>query len=260
MTTRGEWERFFDGHAPQYMDNPFTRDTVAEVSFLIEELRLQPGSWILDVGYGTGRHAIELAKRGYQVTGLDISTGMLAQAKKTPLDAGVSVEWIRADATQFSVARSYDAAICLCEGAFGLLNLDENPDDHDQLILRNIYAALEPGARLVLTALNGLSNIRRATQTDVQTGRFDPLTLTSYLTVECDSPSGKEEVTVRERGYLPQELARLFHHAGLEVEHVWGGTAGQWGRRQIDLDEMEVMVVGRRSLDAPSSGQETRCP
>lgn len=251
MTAKGEWERFFDGHAPEYMDNPFTEDTLAEVQFLVDELSLQPGSWILDVGCGAGRHAIELARRGYQVTGVDISAGMLGQAKKTALEAGVTVEWIRADATQFSVARLYDAAICLCEGAFSLLNVDESPVDHDLLILRNIHAALKPGTRLVLTAPNGLAKIRQFSQADVQSGRFDPRTMIEVFTVEWETPLGTEKVTVRERGYLPQELIRLFHEAVLEVEHIWGGTAGQWGRRQIDLDEVEVMVVARKSAHAP---------
>jgi ubiquinone/menaquinone biosynthesis C-methylase UbiE len=250
MTTKGEWERFFDGHAPQYMDNPFTGNTVEEVTFLLDELKLPPGSWILDVGCGTGRHAIELTKRGYQITGVDISTGMLAQAQKTAAEAGVTIEWIQADATQFSTTRLYDAAICLCEGAFGLLNLDQGQADHDLLILRNIYAALKPGGRLVLTTLNGLAKIRRCTQADVQSGRFDPLTMIELLTVECETENGQEEVTLAERGYLPQELFRLFGEAGLEVEHIWGGTAGNWGHRQIDLDEMEIMVVARKPVDA----------
>ena len=82
MTGKADWEKFFDGHAPVYMDNCFTKNTVNEVDFLVEELRLKPGATILDVGCGTGRHAIELARRGYMVTGVDLSSGMLAEAKK----------------------------------------------------------------------------------------------------------------------------------------------------------------------------------
>ena len=42
----------------------------------------------------------------------------------------------------------------------------------------------------------------------------------------------------------------LFRLAGLEVEHIGGGTAGNWGRRPIDLDEMEVMVIARKTVNA----------
>lgn len=86
---KDNWENFFDGHAPEYMENIFTKNTLAQVDFLIEELDLTPGQFILDVGCGTGRHAVELAKRGFDVTGVDLSAGMLAQARQAADAAGV---------------------------------------------------------------------------------------------------------------------------------------------------------------------------
>jgi len=70
MPTSNDWERYFDAHAPCYMQNVFTRDTIAEVDFLVGELGLTSGSAVLDVGCGTGRHSIELAKRGFTMTGV----------------------------------------------------------------------------------------------------------------------------------------------------------------------------------------------
>jgi cyclopropane fatty-acyl-phospholipid synthase-like methyltransferase len=124
---KASWERFFDAHAPVYMDNVFTKNTIREVDFLLQELGLQPGSSILDVGCGTGRHSIELAKRGYAVTGLDLSAEMLAQAEQGAKVAGVQVHWIHADAARFSLAEKYDAVICLCEGSLGLLGQTDDP-------------------------------------------------------------------------------------------------------------------------------------
>ena len=94
-----DWERFFDEHAIIYMDNVFTKNTLAEVDFLLELLPIEPGDHILDIGCGAGRHSVELARRGFQVTGVDISAGMLAQAADAAEKAGVEVNWVKADAT-----------------------------------------------------------------------------------------------------------------------------------------------------------------
>jgi 2-polyprenyl-3-methyl-5-hydroxy-6-metoxy-1,4-benzoquinol methylase len=83
------------------------------VDFLIEELALPPAGSILDVGCGTGRHSIELARRGYSVTGPDLSREMLTRAVASAEAAGVSVEWVRADASRFTLPERYDGAICL---------------------------------------------------------------------------------------------------------------------------------------------------
>ena len=109
--TASDWRRFFDGHAPRYDENVFTRNTMAEVDFLIEALELSPGCSILDVGCGTGRHAVELARRGFVVTGIDLSPGMLEQARAKAEAAGVTVTFRQADATAFTVDEPLDVAI-----------------------------------------------------------------------------------------------------------------------------------------------------
>jgi SAM-dependent methyltransferase len=242
---RPNWERFFDAHAPIYMDNAFTKNTLREVDFLLEELRLQPGSSILDVGCGTGRHSIELAKRGYAVTGLDLSANMLAQAEQGAKVAGVKVNWIRADAARFSLAATHDAVICLCEGSLGLLGQSDNSIDQPLAILRNISRSLRPGARALLTVLNGAAMIRKYTNDDVREGRFDPLQM-----VESSAASPREgmpAIPVRERAFVPTEIVLLCGLAGLSVASMWGGTAGRWGRRPLDLDEIEIMVVATKT-------------
>jgi cyclopropane fatty-acyl-phospholipid synthase-like methyltransferase len=248
MTRKNEWETFFDAHAPVYMENSFTKNTLEEVDFILEELKLPPGSHILDVGCGTGRHSVELAKRGYKVTGVDISSGMLSEAKKEANKAGIKVEWIHADASKFTSPGSFDAAICLCEGAFGLLGKDDDPLEHELSILRNINNVLKADKKLILTALNGFRMIRDHSQEDVETGKFDPITLVEVSSQECDTAEGKKSVWVKERGFIPTELAILLFQSGFKVEQIWGGTAGNWGRRKIDLDEMEIMVIARKAI------------
>ncbi|MDA2935332.1 methyltransferase domain-containing protein [Acidobacteria bacterium AH-259-D05] len=246
MGNRNEWEEFFDGHAPVYNENPFTSNTVKEVDFLIEELQLPKGSSILDMGCGTGRHSIELARRGFKMTGVDISSGMLATATRDGQQAEVEVEWIHADATQFTSDRLFDAAICLCEGAFGLLGKDGDSIEHSLSILRNINLALRPEARVIFTVLNGFAQIRRCSQEDVEQGRFNPLTMAEVSDQEYDTAEGSKKISLRERGFIPTELVMLFNQTGFEVEHIGGGTAGNWGRRMIDMDEVEIMITGKK--------------
>ncbi|RYG40492.1 class I SAM-dependent methyltransferase, partial [bacterium] len=126
-----QWEAFFDAHARDYDQNPFTFHTEGEISFLLSLYPVPPGSHFLDVGCGTGRHAVELAKRGHRVTGIDISAGMLNVARARAQQAGVEVEFIKADAREFTLDRQFDYAICLCEGGFGLLERGEDPEAHD---------------------------------------------------------------------------------------------------------------------------------
>lgn len=244
---RSEWEEFFDHHAPVYMANEFTHNTRAEVDFLCEELSLPKGSRILDIGCGTGRHSVALGQRGYRMTGVDLSAGMLAEASKAAETAGVQVWWIHQDATRFTSAEAFDAAICLCEGAFGLLGSSDDPYEHESAILRGMAAALKPRARLVMTVLNGLRMIREATQAQVEEGVFDPLAVTTVTAMDYEGPDGKRSLRVRERGFIPSELELLMRQAGFEVEQFWGGTAGNWRRGRPDLDEMEIMVIGRKA-------------
>jgi SAM-dependent methyltransferase len=247
MTEKSTWEAFFDAHAPIYEDNVFTKNTIIEVDFLLEELSLQPGSSILDVGCGTGRHSLELAKRGYTVTGLDLSSEMLARAADAARAAGVNVDWIHSDAAQFSFPEKYDGAVCLCEGAFGLLGQIDNPIDQPLSILCNISRSLRPQAKAVFTVLNAAAMLRRYTDKDVAEGRFDPITMVESS--EHPPREGLPAIAVRERGFVPTELMLLFRLAGLSVLNMWGGTAGNWGRRTLDLDEIEIMIVARKSAE-----------
>lgn len=239
------WQTFFDHHAPRYMDEPFVKATLAEVDFLIEHLRLTPGARVLDMGCGTGRHAVELARRGYQMTGVDISSGMLAQAQAAAAAAGVSVNWVHSSAQDYRPAQPFDAAYSVCEGALSLLT-ETDPFDRDMQVLGVLFAALKPGGRILVTVLSGMRYLRMYGPEDVQAGRFDPLTMTEHGAMQISTPEGPRSVPTRERGYVPPELRLMLQQAGFAVDHVGGGTAGNWRIGPPDMDEYELLALARR--------------
>jgi SAM-dependent methyltransferase len=246
-----EWKAFFNGYAPHYDGEIFTKNTAEEIPFLLEELRLPEGGTILDMGCGTGRHAVALAKLGFRVTGVDISHSMLTVARTRAEKAGVTVRWIESDARDFTATERYDGVICLCEGALCLLGSADDPFERDLRILKNIYDALKPEARFITTVLNACRAIRAACDDDVMSGRFDPVTLIERSEVEIlrageGKGEGQKKVPVRERLYTPAEFVRMLRQIGFRVDHVFSGTAGTWRREPVKLDEIEFMVIARR--------------
>ncbi len=240
------WQRFFDAHAEHYDENVFTKNTVAEIDFFLGIFPLAKGARILDIGCGTGRHSIELARRGYVVTGLDISSCMLDVARRKAAEACLSVEWVHGDATDFAFANPFDAALCVCEGAFGLIGADDDPEQHDLNVLKCAAASLRRGGGFLLTALNAYGAIRRMTDDNVKSGAFDPATMVAEYEDEWDLPEGKKTLVVRERLFIAPEVTRMLRDAGFRVNAVYGGTAGNWGRRPISLDEIEAMYVATK--------------
>lgn len=256
LPDKSSWEQFFDVHAPLYEENVFTKNTAREIDFLLDLLRLPAGAAILDVGCGTGRHAVALARRGFAVTGLDLSAGMLAQAEAAARAAGVRLELVKADATRFSLPARFDAAICLCEGSFGLLGRDDDPVEQPLAILGNVSRSLKPQAPALFTVLNGAAIIRRYRNEDVAAGRFDPFAMVENGAMP--PREGLPPIPTRERGFVPTELRLLFRCAGLTVTEMWGGTAGNWGRRPLDLDEIEIMILARKTGEPWAGGGDGR--
>lgn len=234
------WKSFFKNEAEHYLDNVFTRNTTEEVDFIEQELGLKPGDAILDIGCGTGRHSLELARRGYQCIGIDQSPEMLGIAREKAVREKLDISFVQGDAASTRLEQTFDHAICLCEGAVSLLEVDIEPVAYHRAIFSNIASMLVPGAGFLLTALNGYRLAREHSDADIASGHFDPIA-TSH--VETMSLAEGSAVSVVEKGFFPEELRLLLEEAGFRVQNFYGGTAGEWAHRPIKLDEIELMVV-----------------
>ena len=142
---KSEWfETFFQGAAVEVWNRVMTPAlTIQEVDFLGRTLEVGPHSHMLDVACGNGRHAIELARRGCKVTGVDLSEEFLARARAG--SAGVNgLEWVKGDMRNLQIGGLFEGAYCF-GNSFGYLDYSGV-----QALLSALARALKPGAKLVL--------------------------------------------------------------------------------------------------------------
>ena len=97
--------------------------TASEVDFVENRLGLRPGSRIVDVPCGSGRHTLALAERGHDVLGVDISEEAIGHARRAAAAAGLDVELVVAEMRDIPRDGSFDAAACM-GNSFGYLDLD----------------------------------------------------------------------------------------------------------------------------------------
>ncbi len=135
------YQELFSNYAEKYESESFVQGTQGEVDFIEKEIDHNKKIKILDIGCGTGRHAIELATRSYSVTGVDLSEAMLKKAREKALNKGLEIDFIKADARNLPFEKEFDLTIMICEGAFPLMETDEM----NFKILKNAAKALKTG-------------------------------------------------------------------------------------------------------------------
>jgi SAM-dependent methyltransferase len=118
--------------------------TRLEVDFLEKALRLSPGAHVLDVPCGGGRHSLELAARGYRMTGVDLSTDFLAVARSRAAERQLSITWDQRPMQELPWQGEFDGAYCLGNSLGGL------DDDGTATFFRAVARALKPGARFAV--------------------------------------------------------------------------------------------------------------
>lgn len=248
------FESVADHLGPAYLRYSFTKGTAQEVSFLTEVLSLEPGSRVLDVGCGPGRHAYALAEAGCEVVGVDISQRFVDLARASAPE-GATFE--RMDARALSYHGDFDAVISLCQGAFGLAGdtgasgndsdggtTGPPAQDGDRDVLAGIARAVKPGGQVAVSAFSSYFMVRWLEDTDT----FDASTGVNHEHTEVRDESGAtKDVELWTTCFTPRELRLLAERVGLVTEAVWSVTPGDYAARPPTIATPEFLLHARRS-------------
>lgn len=255
MNKKPWYEALFENYGQKYDRECFTQGTQGECDFLEQELGQDKSLRILDVGCGTGRHAIELTLRGYHVTGIDLSEGQLSHAREKAARQGLSIDFRRLDARELPFDGEFDVAIMLCEGGFPLMETDEM----NFSILQSVTKSLKKRGRFIFTTLNGLFPLYHSVEkfcaeaggsenATYRSNTFDLMTFRDHNITELEDDSGKKiSLDSNERYYVPSEITWLLKSLGYMKIDIFGARLGAFSRNdKLTTEDFEMLVIAEK--------------
>ena len=222
-----------------------------ESAFVATVLDLKAGAQVLDLCCGQGRHSVELAKRGLQVTGLDLNPEYLELAQQAAAAGNVKIETIAADMREIPFVGKFDAIVNMYS-SFGYLESEAD----DVRVLESAAKALKAGGRLLLDMLNREWAIDNYIQNDWHTGadgtlyveRRDLDLATSRMHVHfivVDAKGGRREsIGHIIRLYTLTEMTRLLERVGMRTTAVFGGFEGE----EYGIGTRRMIVVAQKRI------------
>jgi len=242
------WREFFSGvFVALWLRVPTEQQTRGEADFIEKVLRLPPKARVLDVPCGGGRHSCELAARGHQLTGVDLSTDFLNAARALAAERKQVVAWEQREMTDLPCQGEFDGAFCF-GNSFGYLD-----DAGNVAFLKAVARSLKPNARFVLdtgvTAESLLPNFQERRWMPfgdilfLSCGRYDPARarLDTEYTFIRDGKADTRSATTRV--YTYRELCRLFTDVGFGECEGFGSLDGEAFR----LGSPRLLLVGTKT-------------
>jgi 2-polyprenyl-3-methyl-5-hydroxy-6-metoxy-1,4-benzoquinol methylase len=249
------YESLFENYGQKYESESFAQGTAGECDFIENEIKQNRSLKIIDIGCGTGRHSIELAKRGYSVTGIDLSESMLAKAKEKAFKENLVIDFLRHDARNLPFISLFDVAIMLCEGGFPLMETDEMNFE----ILKNVTKSLKTRAKFIFTTLNGLfplfhsvdefhGSTHKEGNATYKSKTFDLMTFRDYNRTTMEDDKGNiRELECNERYYVPSEINWLLKSLGYNTIEIFGAKLGAFSRTdKLTTEDFEMLVIAEK--------------
>ncbi len=249
--TSSEWPvAFFDeDYLRIYRPMLNAERTARDLEFIEWALALEPGSTVLDLGCGIGRHAIGMARRGHHITGLDFNARYLAIAGDEARAAGVEVAWRQGDMRELPFQGGFDAVYSFFT-SFGYYSDVEN-----ERALAGVARALRPHGRFLIDMANR-DRFLTHPQQRVWNQREDGSLLVEEMDLDLATsrvtsrqiliePAGGHRVTKEFtlRAYTCAELTALLARQGLETAGVWGGV----DRESYSAESRRLIMLARRA-------------
>jgi 2-polyprenyl-3-methyl-5-hydroxy-6-metoxy-1,4-benzoquinol methylase len=255
MKKKQWYEELFENYGQKYDNEVFAQGTLGECDFIESELKSDKTLKILDVGCGTGRHSIELSKRGYTVTGIDLSETQLDRAREKAIANNLKIGFLKHDARELPFNNQFDAAIMLCEGGFPLMETDEMNFE----ILKGVTKSLNSEGIFIFTTLNGLFPLYHSVEefcasvtgegnATYRSNTFDLMTFRDHNITESEDDSGnKKTLDCNERYYVPSEIKWLLKSLGYTKIEIFGAKLGAFSRNdKLTTEDFEMLVIARK--------------
>ncbi len=246
------YESLFENYAEKYDKENFVQGTIGECDFIEKEINFNKSLKILDVGCGTGRHSIELSKRGYDLLGIDLSDSQLRKAKEKADKLNLNVQFIKHDARNLPFKNEFDLAIMICEGAFPLMETDEMNFE----ILKGVKNALKSPGKFIFTTLSGLFPVFNSIEefgksshadgnAEYLNNTFDLMSFRDYNDTKVVDDEGKEKtLKCNERYYIPPEINWLLKSLGFKKVEIFAAKLGAFSRDDIlTVNDFEMLVI-----------------
>lgn len=230
----------------------WVEDTNWQVDFLVDQLQLHGTEKILDLACGFGRHSLELARRGYDVTGIDITPAYIAYANEQAEKEHLKARFICEDIRSITYDREYDVVLNMADGAIGYLEDDEE----NRKIFSVIAKALKKGGKHFMDIMNG-SYADTHFPCQLWDAGQNCLTLSAFeweresrtlLYGQIDYPYGetlsKPEMTEGNpiRLYTLDEISGIFSGLGLRISKSFADYSGKASSDQ----DIQLMVCSVR--------------
>ncbi len=228
--------------------------TQAEAEFVINAMQLAPGAQVLDLGCGYGRHAMELAARGFHVVGLDLSTPLLVRGGEEAHRRGLTINFVRGDMRELDFEDQFDACYCLFS-TFGYFD-----DETNKKALQNVAQALKPNGKILIEILNRdyvIADLPTrvwwegdgcVVLEEVELNYFSSRIQVNRSVVFDDGRQLEQEISVR--AYSLHEVGKLMHAAGFRVLEVSGGY--QMRGRFLGNQSRHIIVLAEKKDNSGS--------